>query len=172
MTETCIYGGRILSLFRERHSLPDGRQADFEIVRHPGGAGVLPVTAEGELVLLRQFRPAADGEVIELPAGRLEAGESPRACAERELREEAGLVAGRLQPLGWHWSTVGFCDERIHLFVACDLRQVGRRTENDEFIEPFRVGLAQALAMIAEGRIRDAKTMIAVLRLAREGGMP
>ncbi|TYO98941.1 ADP-ribose pyrophosphatase [Geothermobacter ehrlichii] len=167
-----IYSGRILSLHRERHRLPDGRQADFEIVRHPGGAGVLPVTADGELVLLRQFRPVAGGEVIEIPAGRLEAEESPRACAERELREEAGLAAGWLKPLGWYWSSVGFCDERIHLFVAGDLRQVGQRTESDEFIEPFRVGLDRALAMIAEGRIRDGKTMLAMLRLAQEGGVP
>jgi ADP-ribose pyrophosphatase len=108
-----IFQGRILSLGVETHLLPDGRKAEFEIVRHPGGAAVLPVLDDGRVLLLRQFRPAAGDAVLEIPAGRLEPGEAPAACARRELAEEAGYRAGRLERLGETLSSVGFCDERI-----------------------------------------------------------
>lgn len=155
-----------MTLNLEEHSLPDGRKGTYEIVRHPGGAAVLPILADGRVLLIRQFRPAAGGWVVELPAGRLEEGEEPAATAGRELEEETGYRAGGLEPLGSVLSSVGFCDERIHLFVARDLTAGECRREPDEAIELFALPLQEALAQIAAGAIDDAKTQLALLRYA------
>lgn len=164
--KTLIFSGRVVSLSVEEHRLPDGRRADFEIVRHPGGAAVLPVLADGRVVLVNQFRPAAGGMVLEIPAGRLEPGETPEACVHRELQEEVGYRAGRVEKLGEMLTAVGFCDEVIHLFVAADLGPVPRALEPDEYIEVLTVPLAEALAMVREGRIADGKTQLALLLYA------
>ncbi len=103
-----LYHGRILDLARETHRMPDGREAEFEIVQHPGGAAALPVLDDGRLVLIRQFRPAAQDYVYEIPAGRLEAGEEPAECVTRELVEEIGYRAQTVEPLGYVYSSVGF----------------------------------------------------------------
>ena len=161
-----IYAGRVVSLGVESHRLPDGRRADFEIVRHPGGAAVLPLLGDGRAVLIRQFRPAAGGMVWEIPAGRLEAEEAAEQCAVRELAEEVGYRAGCLEPLGAMLSAVGFCDERVALFLARDLRPVPRAPEEDEFIEVVPVPLAEALAMVRGGEIPDGKTQLALLLAA------
>lgn len=160
--DTTIHRGRILDLVLETHTLPDGREAVFEMIRHPGGAGVLPVLEDGSVLLIRQFRPAAGGAVLEIPAGRLEQDEHPEDCARRELREEAGLEAEQLQPLGWFFSSVGFCDERIHLFVARKLRRVERSLDPDEFIDPVHLRPDRARALLSRGEVRDAKTLIAL----------
>ena len=127
-----IFSGRIVSLAVEAHRLPDGRLADFEIVRHPGGAAVLPVLADGRVVLINQFRPAAGDMVLEIPAGRLEPGEAPDACVHRELQEEVGYCAGRLEKLGEMLTAVGFCDEVVHLYVATELLPGHGSYENDD----------------------------------------
>jgi ADP-ribose diphosphatase len=158
-----IFAGRILSLAIESHRLPDGRHADFEIVRHPGGAAVLPILSDGRVLLIRQFRPAVGREVLEIPAGRLEPGEAPEVCAGRELEEETGWRAGRLVRLGQTLSSVGFCDECIHLFWADQLQPVPAAPEADEFIAPLPLSLGEALAMVASGEIVDAKTQLALL---------
>jgi len=158
-----LHSGRIIDLGLETHTLPDGRSADFEVVRHPGGAAVLPELDDGRLVLIRQFRPAADGLLIEIPAGRLESGEAPQNCAARELQEEAGYRAGRLEPLGTTLSTPGFCDERIHLFLGLELEPVRTAREQDEFIELLVVEPKEALRMLSSGEIVDAKTQLALL---------
>lgn len=161
------YHGKILNLQLETWELPDGRRGEFEIIRHPGGAAVLPVLPDGQLLLIRQFRPAAGGFIVEIPAGRLEQDEPPRQCAERELREETGWLAIQTAELGVIYSTPGFCDEQIHLFVAqLDSRQVCAR-EADEFIELFEVSLVEALRMIERGEIPDSKTQLAILRYAQ-----
>jgi len=161
--KTGIFSGRVVSLAVEEHELPDGRRADFEIVRHPGGAAVLPVLPDGRVVLIRQFRPAGGGMVVEIPAGRLELGEAPEACIHRELREEVGYRAGRLERLGEMFTAVGFCDEVVHLFVATDLSPVARALEPDEYIEVFELPLAEALRMVRRGEIPDGKTQLALL---------
>lgn len=158
--------GRILDLNSETWRMPDGRDGDFEIVRHPGGAAVLPILPDGRLLLLRQFRPAAGGSLVEIPAGRLERGELPRQCAARELSEETGWRATSLTPLGTVYSTPGFCDEQIHLFVAGQLEPGTPQRDADEFIELFSVTLAEALVMIEQGEVPDSKTQLAILRYA------
>lgn len=163
-----VFKGRVLDLHLEVHELPDGREAEFEIVRHPGGAAVLPVAADGRLLLIRQFRPAGGGMVVEIPAGRLEANEDPIDCVRRELAEEVGLEADDVSSLGSVFSSVGFCDEKIHLFIARRLRDVPCCREADEFIEPFWVSLDEALRMLETGQIPDAKTQLALLRYARQ----
>lgn len=164
--KTPIFSGRIVSLAVEEHRLPDGRHADFEIVRHPGGAAVLPVLADGRLVVIRQFRPAAGGMVLEIPAGRLEPGETPESCVYRELQEEVGYRADRLQKLGEMLTAVGFCDEVVHLYVATDLTAVAVAPEPDEYIEVLTLSLAEALQMVRDGHIPDGKTQLALLLFA------
>jgi ADP-ribose pyrophosphatase len=164
-----VYAGRVVDLGIERVTLPGGVEVDLEIIRHKGASAVVALDDAGCVVLIRQFRHAAGGYIWELPAGVLDhPGESPEACAARELREETGLRAGRLAPLGAILTTPGFTDERIHLFVAHDLGQADVERDRDEVIaEVARVPLGEALAMVRRGEIVDGKT-ICGLHLAAE----
>lgn len=159
-----VFQGKVLDVGLEKHLMPNGRQATFEIIRHPGGAAVLPILADGRIVLIRQFRPAVGCMIYEIPAGRLEPAEPAEACAARELVEEAGYVADELTPLGGCWSTVGFCDEYIHLFLARGLSAVPRCLEPDEFIELCPMTVEEALRLVENGSIADSKTQLALLR--------
>jgi len=156
-----------LRVNRERVQLPNGRELELEIVRHPGAAAIVPFASPDEVVLIRQYRHAAEGTILEVPAGKIDPGESPEDCAVRELEEEAGQRAGRLQPLGWIWTTPGFTDEKIHLFAAFDLTQVPPRPEDDESIETLRVPFQEALDLVWSGELRDAKSSLALLHAAR-----
>lgn len=158
-----IFQGRIISVALEEHALPDGREATYEMVRHPGGAAALPVLDDGRVILIRQFRPAAGGMVWEIPAGRLEPDEDPAECIRRELQEEIGYCPGTLKPLADMLSAVGFCDERVFLFLATELTAVPRALESDEFIEPVTMPLVKALELLDRGEIVDAKTQLALL---------
>lgn len=167
-----VYRGRVLDLHLDRVRFPDGSEAELEIVRHPGAAAVLPLYRPGEraaesagprVVLLRQYRYAAGGEIWEVPAGKLEAGEDPSACARRELEEEAGLRAATLRRLATIHTTPGFTDERIHLFLALDLEAGRARHAETEFIRSRVVPLAEAVAMVRTGEITDGKTICALL---------
>jgi ADP-ribose pyrophosphatase len=162
-----IYKGRIVDLRVERVTLPNGTAVDLELMHHVGAAAVAAVDGAGRTVLLRQYRHAAGGYIWELPAGVLASPEEPpEACAARELREEAGLVASELRRLGTIFTTPGFCDERIHLFLARGLREEGHGHEADEVItEITRFPLGEALAMVRRGEVVDGKT-IAGLYLA------
>jgi ADP-ribose pyrophosphatase len=164
LSRETVFAGRVLDVAVEKHEMPDGRQSDFEIIRHPGGAAVLPVLSDGRVLLIRQFRPTIGEMIYEIPAGRLEPEESADDCAGRELREEAGYSAAQLLPLGGLWSTVGFCDEYIHLFLACDLTIVEQNLEPDEIIDLCPMTLAEALEKVASGEILDGKTQLALLR--------
>ena len=163
IAERKIFDGRIVALAIEEHQLPDGRRAEFEVLHHPGGAAVLPLLDDGRVVLIRQFRPALGGMVLEIPAGRLEPNESPETCVRRELVEEVGYRADRVEKLGEMLPAVGFCDERIHLFVATGLCPVPQALEPDEYIEVLPLPLEEALAMVARGDIPDGKTQLALL---------
>jgi ADP-ribose pyrophosphatase len=150
---------------REHYRLPDGRAASLDAVRYRNVATVVPLLADGRLVLLRQFRPIVGAECWEVPAGTIEPGESAEACARRELREEAGYEAARLDPLGEVWADPGLTDERMFLFVARDLTPAPRGLDPDEHIEVTTVPLAEAYRMIEAGEILDAGTLVALLRL-------
>ena len=159
-----VYRGRILDVALEKHAMPDGRQSNFEIIRHPGGAAVLPVLPDGQVMLIKQFRPAIGAMVYEIPAGRLEPNESPQECAGRELIEEVGYCATQITPLGGFWSTVGFCDEFIHLFLGQGLTVAEQALEPDEVIELCPMSLDEALHKVKSGEILDGKTQLALLR--------
>lgn len=136
----------------------------FQIIRHPGGAAVLPVHADGTVSLIRQLRPAVGVTLLEIPAGRLCPGEPPVECARRELLEETGLRTQRIVPLGLIQSSPGVFDEVIHLYAAMELSEGVAQPEADEEIEVVRVGYPDLLAMTADGRISDAKTLAAIFR--------
>lgn len=166
-----IYKGRIIALYRDEVELPNGHSVELEIVHHPGAAAIVAVDAQGEVALLRQYRHAAGGYIWEVPAGTLAPGESPAACASRELREEAGLVAAVWTALGSILTTPGFCDERIHLFLARELRDDAQQLDHDEVLSVSRVPLRRALAMVRAGEIEDAKSIAALYRAAAELGL-
>ena len=153
-----------LHVRREHGVLPDGRPVSYHAVRVPAVAYVLPLLEDGRVVLIRQYRPVVGAEIWELPAGTIEPGESPDACAYRELCEEAGYAAGRLEPLGEALADPGLTDERIFLFVARDLRAVARGLDADEHIRVVPMPLADAYRMADAGDILDAGTIIALLR--------
>jgi len=157
------YSGRILDLDVDQVREPGGVQGLREVVRQPGSVATLPVHEDGRIVLVRQYRYPVDTHVWELPAGRLDPGETPEEGAGRELEEEVGLRARSLEPLMVFWTTPGFCDEVMHLFRATDLQPVPARPDEDEDIEAASFTLAEARAMMARGEIREAKTIVALL---------
>ena len=146
---------------------PDGTVHSRDVIRHPGGVGVLPILG-GEVVLVRQYRVALDRPILEMPAGRLEPDESPETAGRRELAEELGMT-GRLVPLGALHVSPGYTDEIIHLFAAVDIVASDREPEGAEEheAEVIRLPLAEALEMVGDGRITDAKTQIALMRMER-----
>ncbi len=158
-----IYQGKVLNLTVEDVTLPNGAVARLEIAHHPGGAAIVALDASNRVCLLRQFRHAAGGWIIELPAGKIDNCEPPLECARRELAEEAGMSASRWEPLGDFLSSPGVLTEVIHVFLARDLRHVEAVPEAHEVFEVRWVPLAEAVAMATTGQIRDGKTVIGLL---------
>lgn len=172
LSSRMIHRGGIISVAADTVRFPDGTTGELDIVRHPGACAIIPFLSDpaGEdphVVLIRQYRYAAGGWLLEVPAGRLEPGEAPEACARRELREETGYTAGRLQFLTTILTTPGFSDERIHLFLASEMSRGAAQREVDEFIEVKAMPMAEALEGIAQGDIIDAKSIVAILYAAR-----
>lgn len=166
-----VYSGRVLNLDVDRVRFPDGSEGELEMVRHSGASAVVPFASDPEggdpqILLIRQYRYAAESYLYEIPAGRLDPGESPLACAVRELLEETGCTATRVEPLTSFFTTPGFTDERIHLFMASGLTIGESRREPDEFIEVVNLPLSQVLSMIERGEIVDGKTLVAILFVA------
>ena len=158
--------GAFLEVVTEEVELPNGNRIDLDLVRHPGASAVVPFVSDDEVLLLRQYRYAAGGDLWEVPAGKLDPGETPETCAARELEEEAGRRAGRLEPLGPMFASPGFTDEKIWLFAAFDLTEVPQRLEADEVIELERMPFSRALDMIWSGELTDAKSQLALLKAA------
>ena len=159
-----LFRGRILRLEVDRVELEDGSVSSREVVRHPGGAAILPLDAEGQVTLVRQFRYAFGQELLEIPAGKLEPGEDPKTAAIRELEEECGLVAGAVTDLGCIYPSVGYDDEIIYLYLARDLRSTEARPDAGEFVSLERYPLSTLAEMAESGVLRDAKTVTAVLK--------
>ena len=144
-----IYKGRVVNLAIEEVTLPNGATTRLEVMQHPGAAAAVPLFEDGSIAILRQYRHAVGGWLWEVPAGKLDKpGEEPLECAKRELAEEAGLTAERWHKLGSIYTTPGFCDEIIHLYLARGLESVPTEHERDEVIEIHRMTLEAALAMI------------------------
>jgi ADP-ribose pyrophosphatase len=163
-----LYRGKIVSLNRDTVRFPDGTVKPFDIVRHPGASAVVPFLSEPDgdepqVLLLRQYRYASGGYLYEIPAGRLDDGESPEECAVRELKEETGCTAERIEPLTSILTTPGFTDEVIHLFMATGLTHGEPNREADEFVDVVIMRLSEALERISTGGITDSKTVLALL---------
>lgn len=163
LTSERVFEGRLIKVDRERVRLPGGKEATLETIRHPGAAAVLPFMPDGTVLLIRQFRHAAGGFIVEVPAGKLDAGEPPDACARREIEEEVGFRAERLVDLAAVRTTPGFTDEVIWLYEAHDLVPGTQKLDADEVLEVLRVPFDEAVRMTLDGRIGDAKTMCAIL---------
>ncbi len=162
-----LFTGKVFTITRDDVRLVNGKQAVREVVHHSGGAAVLALNHKAEVALVRQFRYAAGEEMTELPAGKLEPGEDPREAAQRELREEAGLTADKFTAFGHVVPTCAYCTEVIHLYLATGLHTTSQQLDEDELLNMFWLPLDEAVEMVMDGRIADAKTVSALLRAKR-----
>jgi len=161
-----VYHGRVFDVRQDQVRLPSGRVVQLDIVAHPGAVVLVPVDAEGYVWFVRQYRHAVRKELLELPAGTLEAGEDIEACARREIREEIGMSAGKLQKIGEFYPAPGYSTECLYLFLASDLHPAPLPGDDDEFIQVERFPADQVFALAEGGSILDNKTLAALL-LAR-----
>ena len=158
-----VFRGKIISLRQDKVTLPDGRESIREIVEHPGAVVILALTNDDKMVMIRQFRKAADEVLWELPAGKVEPGENLKNCALRELEEETGYFSRKIKKLITFFSTPGFCNEKLTLFLAEDLEKRNKNEDADEFIEVELVNPNEALKLVQKNIIKDAKTIIGIL---------
>ncbi len=161
-----IHDGKVVHLSVDRVELPNGRVTELEVIHHQGAAAVVPLTEAGEVLLVRQYRHATGGWLLEVPAGKLDPGEGPEVCAVRETEEEVGMQAAQLDPLGWIWTTPGFTDEKIWLYLARDLTPGRQDLQGDEVLSVEKLVLAEAIDRVHAGEICDAKSVCALLRAA------
>ena len=163
-----VYTGRVLNLDIDQVRFPDESTGELEIIRHPGASAVLPFLSEPtgpdpQILLIKQYRYAAEDFLYEVPAGRLDPNEAPVDCARRELMEETGCTAAQIEPLYTFYTTPGFIDERIHGFMATGITRGESRREADEFMTLETLTLSRALELIKAGEIRDGKTAVLIL---------
>ena len=156
-----VYPGRAFTVRRDTLRLPDGHEARLDIVEHIGSVIIIPMDADGNLLFVRQYRHAAGLDLLELPAGTLDEGEAPEACAHREIREETGMAAGKLEYLGGFYLAPGYSTEFMHVYLATDLRPDPLEADADEFLSIEHMPMAEALALAERGGIPDAKSLAA-----------
>lgn len=159
-----IFAGSVVDLRVETVRLPNGRDVELEVVRHRGAAAVVPVRDDGSVLLVRQVRWATSGWLLEVPAGKLDGGEAPESCARREVEEETGYRVGELVPLGWIWTTPGFTDEKIWLYLATGLTESRQDLQDDEVLEVESLPLDEAVRRALSGEIVDGKSICALVR--------
>lgn len=166
-----VYEGKVINVDKDRVRFPDGSEGELEMVRHPGASAVVPFLTDPDgddpqILLIRQYRYAADDFIYEIPAGKLDGDEDPADCARRELQEETGCTAARIEHLYTFYTTPGFTDERIHAYMATGLTRGDMRHEKDEFMSVETMTLSKALELIKSGELKDAKTALSILYAA------
>ena len=162
-----IYDGVLLHVRRDTVKLPNGKEAKREWIKHPGASSVIPIFPDGQIILVKQYRYPVGKITLEVPAGKLDGpDEDPLACAVRELSEETGYTSDNIYKLTTIATTVGFSNELIHLYAAENLQEGKQHTDEDEFINVVKVPLSEAMRMVEDGRIIDAKSIISILMLA------
>jgi ADP-ribose pyrophosphatase len=162
-----IFRGAVFEVVRDQLREENGVEIVREIVRHSGGAGCLPLFDDGRIALVKQYRHPARRELLEIPAGKIESDETPMACARRELEQEIGFRAGRIEALAEFYSTPGFCEERLYVYLATDLQPVEQNLDHDEFVEVVYLPFTEAVMMAERGEFEDSKTIIALLLAAQ-----
>ena len=158
-----IYKGTLLDVRRDEITLPNGKTSAREYIKHPGAACIIPVLPEGNIALIKQYRYPVQSEMIELPAGKLDPGEKPEACAKRELEEEIGYSAGKLTFVCNIHPAIGFASEKMWIYLAEDLIKTVENTDHDEFLVLMPTHLDDAIKMVWDGKITDVKTIIGLL---------
>lgn len=157
-----IYEGKILSVRIDTVELPDKKYSKREIVEHPGAVAIVPITEDKEIFLVKQFRKATETVLLEIPAGKLEINEQPTECAIRELKEETGLNAEKMDCILDYYSSPGFTNEKIHIFMASGVTIGEAEPEEDEYIDVVKIKIDEAMNMINDGIIKDGKTIIGI----------
>ncbi|MEE2765441.1 MAG: NUDIX hydrolase [Candidatus Neomarinimicrobiota bacterium] len=165
LSSKIIYRGRFLDVRKDGVRLPNGKITTREWIQHPGAACMVPILPDGQLALIRQYRYPVLQEMIELPAGKLDPGESPEECAKRELEEEIGYKAGKLTYLTHIHPAIGFASEKMWLYLAEELEKTGENTDHDEFVELMPTTVSDAVNMVWDQRVTDVKTIIGILWL-------
>ncbi|MBB6455317.1 ADP-ribose pyrophosphatase [Salirhabdus euzebyi] len=166
-----IFKGKVITLVHEDVELPNGKQSKREVVKHPGAVAVIPITKEKKIMLVEQYRKPLERSIVEIPAGKLEPGEAPEVTALRELEEETGYTTEKLSYVTAFYTSPGFADEIIHIYLAEDLKKVESplTPDEDEFVDIMECSLEEAEKMVAEKKIYDAKTAYAILYLKTRG---
>ena len=159
-----IFNGVAIHLFNDEIFLPNGHTGIREIIRHPGAVCVLPLTDDGDVIFVNQFRYALNKVTLEVPAGKLEKGEDPKEAALRELSEETGLTAKNIVHIGDLYTTPALIDEVIHMYIATDLTQGEQHLDYDEFVNTLKIPLSKAVDMVMAGEIKDSKTQTIILK--------
>lgn len=172
LSSESIFNGRVICLTVDTVELENGNTSTREVVHHNGGAAIVALNQKGEVALVRQYRYALGQELVEIPAGKIEPGEQPRATAMRELEEEAACTADHFEDFGSVIPTCGYCTEVIYIYLATGLHPSRQKLDEDEFVDIFWVPLQEAAQMVLDGRITDSKTVSGILRanLLRQNG--
>ena len=158
-----IYTGAVFTVTRDRLREDSGQEIARDVVQHSGGAGGVALFADGRIALVRQYRHPAGRDLLEIPAGKIDAGESPEVCAAREIEEELGVRVGRLEKLSEFYSTPGFCAEKLFVYLATELEPTQQKLDHDEEVEIVYLSLDEAWQLVERGEIEDAKTIIALM---------
>lgn len=158
-----VYKGKIFDVAEDTIEIEKGRVTKWDLVLHNGATAIVPMTEENEIILVRQYRNANNTEVLEIPAGKLEKGEDPYHCAIRELEEETGYKAGHMEKICEMFSAIGFSNEKLHLFLAKNLKKGKQHLDEDEYITLEKYPISEAVKMIFSGEIQDSKTIVGIL---------
>ena len=164
LTSKQVFDGVVVKLFVDEVELPDGKKSVREVVRHPGAVCVIPIDENGDVIMIKQFRYPFEEVLYEIPAGKLEIGEDPYEAAKRELEEETGVNASKIEYIGTMYTTVAILDEKIHMYLATGITYKDAHPDEGEFLEVEKIPLSTLVDMVMDGKIPDSKTQIAILK--------